>query len=91
MASRQGEVNGNINAGIGQATAVNPAGGDVVLARVSRAIYVGASGNLTVQFAGDADAATVQLVGLAAGVWHPMQVQKILQSGATATGVVVGY
>lgn len=91
MAPRSGEANGNINAGIQSAVSVNPAGGDVALARISRAIYVGASGALTVQFAGDGDAATVTLTGLAAGVWHPMQVQKLLQSGTTATGVLVGY
>lgn len=63
---------------------------DAVLPWVTRAVYVGASGALQVQFVGDADAASVTLVGLAAGVWHPMQIQKIISAGTTATSILIG-
>lgn len=88
MAPRPGESLGNYDAGI--RSAVTPTQ-DAVLERVTRGVYVGASGNLEVQFCDDADAAPVILVGLAAGVWHPMQIQKIISAGTTATGILVGY
>lgn len=91
MAPRPGESLADSTAGIRSAQNITPASGDVTLARVSRALYVAVSGAVVVQFADDGDASTVTLTGLAAGVWHPMQVQKVLQSGTTATGVVVGY
>jgi hypothetical protein len=90
MAPRPSETTSDVT-GIKSALAVNPAAGNVVLDRVSRAIYVGATGNIVVQFAADKDSETVTIVGLAAGVWHPMQVQRIMQTGTTATGVVVGF
>lgn len=64
---------------------------DATLSRISRGVYVGASGNITVQFVGDADASTVTLIGLAAGVWHPMQIQKIISATTTVTGILVGF
>jgi len=88
MASRPGEALQDHTASISSAVAPTL---DVVLPRVSRGVYVGASGNLTVQFVGDADAATVTLVGLAAGVWHPMQIQKIISATTTATGILIGF
>ena len=88
MAARAGEATQNYDASISSAVAPTL---DQTIQRITRGVYVGASGNLTVQFAGDADAATVTLVGLAAGVWHPMQIQKIISAGTTATGILLGY
>lgn len=91
MAAKSGEALAQYDASISSAAAVDVSSTDATLGRITRGIYIGASGNLAVQFVGDADAASVTLVGLAAGVWHPMQVQKILHTGTTATGIVVGY
>lgn len=91
MPPRQNESLQDNTASIRSAVAVNPGGGNVVLNRISRGIYIGTAGNLAVQFADDPDAGSVVLVGLAVGVWHPMQVQRILQSGSTAGSVLVGY
>ncbi len=90
MAARAGEAIGNYDAGISSAQAITM-GADVVLVRITRGIYIGGSGDLVVQFAGDADANQITLTGLAAGVWHPMQVQKIINAGTSATGIVGGY
>lgn len=51
-----------------------------------RAIYIGGSGNLSVQMAGDTAATT--LVGVIAGSWLPLQVTKVLATGTTATNIV---
>lgn len=89
MASRAGEAIAQYNAGISSAQAVDVSAADVTLSRITRGIYVGASGNVAVIFAGDS--ASVTLTGLAAGVWHPMQVQAVLKTGTTATGILAGY
>lgn len=66
-------------------------GADVQMPRITRGIYVGGSGTLVVVCAGDAGSNEVTLTGLAAGVWHPMQIQWIVNSGTTATGIVAGF
>lgn len=83
---REGEALGNYDAGISSALAPSL---DVNLSRITRGVYVGVSGNLEVIFAGDTVGVT--LVGLAAGVWHPMQIQQIVSAGTTATSIVVGF
>ena len=90
MAPRPNESIGEYTAGIKRAAAVAPSD-STDLNSVTRGIYVGASGNLAVVFADDIDSATVTLVGLAAGVWHPMQVRRVLSTATTATGIVAGY
>jgi hypothetical protein len=73
---------------ITQVRAVTPGGNSLALGTVlPRALYVGVSGDVTIQAADDA--ASTTLVGLAAGMWHPISCQKI--TAATATGVLVGY
>lgn len=88
MAARANEALNQYDASISSATVPTL---DAALPRITRGLYVGVSGNVTVQFAGDADAGTVTLIGLAAGVWHPMQIQKIISATTTATNIVVGY
>lgn len=90
MAPRPGESIAQYDAGIRRALAVTPSD-TVDLAGITRGIYVGGSGNVVVIFADDVDANTVTLTGLAAGVWHPMQVRRILNTSTTATGIVAGY
>ena len=89
MAARQNETMNGELASIKQAAAVDPSGSNVVLDSITRGLYVGVTGDVVVIFAGDS--AAVTLVGLAAGVWHPMQIQQINQTGTTATSIVVGY
>lgn len=88
MAARPGEATQNYDASISSAVAPTL---DATIQRITRGVYVGASGNLQVQFAGDPDSNQPVLVGLAAGVWHPMQIQKIISAGTTATSILLGY
>lgn len=90
MAPRPGEATSDMTS-IKNAAAFTPSG-DVtdLTAGPTRALYVGVTGNVAVIFVGDKDADAVTLVGLAAGVWHPIQVRRILATGTTATGIVVG-
>lgn len=90
MPPRPGEAIEDYTAGIKRAASVTPSN-TTDLNSATRGIYVGASGDLAVIFAADADASTVTLVGLAAGVWHPMQVRRVLSTGTTATSIVAGY
>ncbi|MET4187600.1 hypothetical protein ABIB86_000451 [Bradyrhizobium sp. JR1.7] len=91
MPARPGEALNDDTASIKSALAISVAAADSTFTGITRGIYVGVSGDVAVQFVGDADAASVILAGLAAGVWHPMQVQKVLKIGTTATGIVVGF
>lgn len=86
MAARAGEALNNYDAGISSAVAV---AGDTTFARITRGLYVGVSGSVVVTFAGDN--APVTLTGLAAGVWHPMQLQSFTAAGSSATGIVAGF
>jgi hypothetical protein len=89
MANRGSEAMNDNTASIKSASSVDVSGGNVALSRVTRGIYVGVAGDLEVIFAGDSTA--VVLVGLAAGVWHPMQVQQINQAATDADEIVAGY
>lgn len=56
-------------------------------AEYARWLYVGVTGNVTyVKW----DGTTQTLVGLAAGVWHPIYSIQINSSGTTATSLVWG-
>ena len=60
---------------------------DVQYGEKMRWIYVGATGNLSyVKW----DGTTQVLIGLAAGVWHPIYSLMINSVNTTATGIVVG-
>ena len=60
----------------------------VLLARVSRAIYVGGSGNLVVEMLGGQTPIT--FVGVSAGCVLPIRVTKVL-AATTATNLVALY
>ncbi len=53
---------------------------------VPRGVYVGTSGNLTIQ---DVAGETVTFYNIAAGVIHPISPKKILSSGTTASQIVI--
>lgn len=54
-----------------------------------RAVWVGVSGDISVQAEQDAD--PVVLPNAAAGMWHPVSAIRIRASGTTAQNIVVGY
>jgi hypothetical protein len=58
------------------------------LDQVSRALYVGTSGNVKVTMK---SGGTVTLAGLAAGLWHPVRVSRIWATGTTAAGILAGW
>ena len=58
------------------------------LATVTRYVYVGVAGDLKVT---TTDGDTITLVGLAAGVMHPIRVKRIWQNGTTAQSIVGLY
>jgi hypothetical protein len=89
MVGRPGETTSDLTS-IKKGLAYTPSGDDTDLISPSRGLYLGVTGNVAVIFVGDTDAQAVTLVGMAAGVWHPMQVRRILQTGTTATDIVVG-
>jgi hypothetical protein len=90
MAGRPDETTSDITS-IKRAQAYVPSGDVTDLVSPSRALYVGVTGDVTVIFVADKDDDEVTLVGLAAGIWHPIQVRRILQTGTDATDIVVGY
>lgn len=58
------------------------------LAHTTRGLYVGASGDVKIDTSrGD----TVTLVGLAAGVIHPIAAKKVYSTGTSATGIIGFY
>ena len=68
------------------AIAITPSNTDA-LEKISRAIYIGGAGNLTVEMLGGQ---TVTFVGLSAGCLLPIRVNKVLTS-TTATNLVALY
>lgn len=67
------------------ATAITP--NDSTTFPPTRGVYAGVSGDLAVQMSDGGS--NVTLVGLAAGVIHPLSVVKILATGTTATDIIV--
>lgn len=54
----------------------------------ARGVYVGVTGDLAVEFEGGE---TVTLVGIAAGMIHPIRAKKILATGTDATDIVIFF
>lgn len=90
MAARPNEALGQYDAGIRRVAAVTPNDG-ADLTGITRGIYLGGAGNVAVIFADDADGAPQTLTGLATGMWHPMQVRRIMVTNTTATLILAGY
>lgn len=89
MAARANEALNQYDASISSAAVIDISSTDATLNRITRGLYVGVAGDVVVQFAGDNG--NITLTGLAAGVWHPVQIQKVVKTGTTATNIVVGY
>ncbi len=66
------------------AATIVPADG-IDLQHVSRAIYVGVGGDLTVQMA---SGAVVTLAAVPAGALYPLRAARVLATGTTASGIV---
>lgn len=90
MVARPSESIAEVTAGIRSAVAVTPGDG-TEFSRITRGIFVGVAGNVAVIFADDPDAAPVTLTGLAVGVWHPMQVRRVMATNTTATLILAGF
>ena len=58
---------------------------DTDLPTAARGILVGVSGDVAV--IGVGGSSSVVIPALAAGVWHPMNVKRVLSTGTTATGI----
>lgn len=51
-------------------------------------LYVGVAGDVKIDtLEGD----TVTMVGLVAGVWHPIQAKRVYATDTTATSILVGW
>lgn len=51
-------------------------------------LYIGVTGDIKVVTKGGD---TVTMVGLAAGIWHPIQVKKVFSTGTSATDILIGW
>lgn len=58
------------------------------LTKPIRALYVGVSGDVKIL---DMAGVTVTLVGLAAGIFHPVCAVRVFSTGTTATSIVGVY
>lgn len=66
--------------------AVTPSDSTVI--PLTRGLYVGASGDLAVEFA---NGNQYTYVGLASGITHAIKVRKVLATGTTATSIGASY
>lgn len=55
----------------------------------TRAIMIETTGPVAVLMKDDTS--SVVIAGLLGGVWHPLQITKVLDTGTTATTVYLGY
>ena len=58
------------------------------LSEITRALYIGGAGNLTVV---TFDNQVVLITAPAVGVWHPLRVRRVNSTGTTATAILAGY
>lgn len=73
---------------ITEVEAVTPSDSADLPGALSRGLYVGTSGDVAlIPAEGESP---VTLVGLAAGLWHPISARRILATGTTATGILIG-
>ena len=91
MAPRPGEGSRDVNSGPRRARAIDISSTDDDIGGVANVLYIGGAGNVVVVMADQPDASAVTLTGLAVGVWHRMQYQKIIRTSTTATSIVAGF
>ena len=58
------------------------------LEHVTRAIYVGVAGDIHVLMVGGQE---ITFLNLAAGILHPIRVQRVMTTGTTATDIIGLY
>lgn len=58
---------------------------------MTRGIYVGGAGNITVTLKAMKDGQSITLSGLVAGRIYPLEAKRIWVAGTTATGIVALY
>jgi hypothetical protein len=83
----------NVDATVAARDAVPVVTSDVTVIPVTRSLYIGTSGTLVVRMAGavgGAAAASVTFTNVPVGV-HPVQVDQVLASGTTASGILALY
>ena len=73
--------------GIVRAKSVTPSN-TVDLGETTRAIYVGVAGDISCEMVGGG---TQVFVGLAAGMFHPIQCNRVNATGTTAASIVAGF
>lgn len=73
--------------GVYDAFAITPNDSGVLTGGPTRGLYLGVSGDVSCVMSGGT---TVTMVGLAAGVWHPIQAQQVRSTGTTATSILGG-
>ena len=73
--------------GVYDAFAITPSDSGVLTGGPTRGIYVGVTGDVAATMS---SGNSVTHVGLAAGVWHPIQAQQVLSTGTTATSILGG-
>jgi hypothetical protein len=72
----------------GYLSAVTITPSDSTVFAQTKALYLGASGNVAVTMA---DGTTATFTALAAGVFHLLSVKQIKATGTTATGIIALY
>ena len=76
----------NVSDPIKFAAAVTPSDSDLI--GPFRALYVGVTGNVAVRMLGGQN--NVTFSNLAVG-WHPIQGDKVLSAGTTASSIIAGW
>ena len=82
-----GKTNNSYARQIAYTRAVTPNDSTNLPGGVTRALLVGADGNVAVVYANGSE----DTLFLAAGIVHPISVARVKSTGTTATGVKAGY
>jgi hypothetical protein len=83
-----GKTNGSFSRQIAYTVPVTPSDDTDLALGATRAIILGADGDVAVVYP---NGMTDTLVGLLGGVVHPIQVLRIKATGTTATSIKAGY
>lgn len=81
------KTNASYSRQIAYTEAVTPADGTDLPGGVTRALLVGADGDVAVTYANGMS----DTLFLAAGIVHPIQVARVKSTGTTATSIKAGY
>lgn len=77
-----------VESGARKAVSVIPNDSTDLTNGITKGIYVGVSGNLSITMA---DGTNVQFVNLASGIIHPIQCKRVRSSSTTATNILAVY